>query len=68
MDWCGVRSLGHPALQKQLVRRAAEDELMATADERDALLPQLEEAKWRWRQADKDKAALQTTLTALQEV
>ena len=48
--------------------RAAEEELVATADERDALVPQLEEAKWRARQADKDKADLQGSLQQAQQV
>lgn len=41
---------------------------MAVADERDALAPQLEEAKWRARQADKDKAELQAALKESQAV
>ena len=50
------------------VSRAAEEELVATADERDSLVPQLEEAKWRARQADKDKSDLQVALDAAKQV
>ena len=39
--------------------RAAEDELMAVADEKDKLAPQLEEARWHNRQLEKDVEQMQ---------
>ncbi len=50
------------------VCRVAEAELCAVSEERDGLLPQLEEARWRNRQADKDLAHFQDTAAALQQV
>ncbi len=49
-------------------RRVAEAELCTVAEERDALLPQLEEARWRNRQADKDLAQLREDSERLQQV
>lgn len=46
----------------------AEAELCAVSEERDGLLPQLEEARWRNRQAEKDLAQLKDTAAALQQV
>lgn len=37
--------------------RAAEEELCALGEERDRLAPQVEEARWHARRADKDAAA-----------
>ena len=48
--------------------RAAEDELMAVADEKDKLAPQLEEARWRNRQLEKDVQQLQDTSSATDQV
>ena len=48
--------------------RAAEDELMTVADEKDKLAPQLEEAKWRNRQLEKDMQQLQDTGHAAEQV
>lgn len=48
--------------------RAAEDELMAVADEKDKLAPQLEEARWRNRQLEKDVQQLQDTSNATEQV
>ncbi|KAA6426660.1 MAG: CENPE type kinesin [Trebouxia sp. A1-2] len=47
--------------------RAAEDELMAVADEKDKLAPQLEEARWRNRQLEKDVQQLQETSNATEQ-
>lgn len=38
------------------------------SEERDRLLPQLEEARWRGRQADKEIAALKQAAEAAQQV
>ena len=58
----------HHALTRASVDcRAAEEELMATADERDALIPQMEEAKWHARKADRDRADLQSSFLAAQQ-
>ena len=46
----------------------AEQELSAVSEERDQLLPQLEEARWRTRQAEKDLAALRDASASLQQV
>jgi hypothetical protein len=48
--------------------RAAEEELMAVGDERDKLLPLLEEARWRGRQAEKEAAELRESLATVQKV
>ena len=48
--------------------RAAEDELCAVSEERDKLLPQLEEAKWRSRQTEKELAQLTESSGLLQQV
>ena len=48
--------------------RAAEDELMAVADEKDKLVPQLEEARWRNRQLEKDVQRLQESGGAADQV
>lgn len=47
--------------------RAAEDELCAVSDERDQLQPQLEELRWRNRQADKELAQLKEAAEAAQQ-
>ena len=41
---------------------------MVVAEERDVLLAQLEEAKWRVRQTEKDKLDLQSSLTGVEQV
>ena len=41
---------------------------MTVADEKDKLAPQLEEARWRNRQLEKDTQQLQETSTALEQV
>ena len=51
-----------------LLSRAAEDELMTVADEKDKLAPQLEEARWRNRQLEKDVQQLQDTSNATEQV
>ena len=48
--------------------RAAEEELCSVAEERDRLLPQLEELRWRNRQADRELAQLQEAAEATQQV
>lgn len=48
--------------------RAAEDELMTVADEKDKLAPQLEESRWRNRQLEKDVQRLQTSSASADEV
>lgn len=48
--------------------RAAEEELVSVAEERDALLPQLEEARWHRRQADKELADLNESLASSLQV
>ena len=47
-------------------RRAAEEELCALGDERDRLAPQVEEARWHARRAEKDAAAARAERDALQ--
>lgn len=47
--------------------RTAEDELCAVSDERDQLQPQLEELRWRNRQADKELAQLKEAAEAAQQ-
>ena len=47
-------------------RRAAEEELCAIGDERDRLAPQVEEARWHARRAEKDAAAARAERDALQ--
>ena len=49
-------------------RRAAEEELAAAQGERERMLPQLEEARWRGRQADKEAAQAKEAATAAQQV
>ena len=46
--------------------RAAEEELCAIGDERDRLAPQVEEARWHARRAEKDAAAARAERDALQ--
>lgn len=41
---------------------------MAVAEERDSLLPQLEEARWHRRQADKELADLRESLASSLQV
>ena len=41
---------------------------MAVADEKDKLAPQLEEARWRNRQLEKDVQQLQDTSNATEQV
>ena len=41
---------------------------MAVADEKDKLAPQLEEARWRNRQLEKDVQQLQDTSNAVEQV
>lgn len=48
--------------------RAAEDELMTVADEKDKLAPQLEESRWRSRQLEKDVQRLQESSSAADQV
>ena len=48
--------------------RAAEEELCAVSDERDQLQPQLEELRWRNRQADKELAQLMEAAEVAQQV
>ncbi len=48
--------------------RTVEEELCAVTDERDALQPQLEELRWRNRQADKELAQLKEAAEAAQQV
>lgn len=48
--------------------RAAEEELCSVAEERDRLLPQLEELRWRNRQADRELAQLREAAQATQQV
>ena len=50
------------------VCRAAEDELVGVADEKDTLVPQLEEAKWRARQAEKELEAAREASAATEQV
>ena len=47
--------------------RAAEEELCALGDERDRLAPQVEEARWHARRAEKDAAAARAERDALQQ-
>ena len=51
-----------------LCSRAAEDELMTVADEKDKLAPQLEEARWHNRQLEKDVQQLQETSSGQKQV
>ena len=51
-----------------LCSRAAEDELMTVADEKDKLAPQLEEARWRNRQLEKDVQQLQEASSGREQV
>ena len=46
----------HAAQDHNHQLKAAEDELMSVADERDQLVPMLKEAQWRIRQLEKDLA------------
>jgi hypothetical protein len=48
--------------------RSAEEELMTVAEERDRLLPQLEEARWHRRQAEKELAELRESLASSVQV
>ena len=48
--------------------RAAEDELMTVADEKDKLAPQLEESRWRNRQLEKDVQRLQASSASAEQV
>ena len=48
--------------------RAAEDELMAVADEKDKLAPQLEESRWRNRQLEKDVQRFQVSSATAEQV
>ncbi|KAL0021874.1 hypothetical protein WJX77_010346 [Trebouxia sp. C0004] len=57
---------GHAGLSSR-PERAAEDELMVVADEKDKLAPQLEEARWRNRQLEKDVQQLQDTSNATEQ-
>lgn len=43
-------------------------ELCGVSEERDSLVPQLEEARWRTRQAEKDLQQLKDVSASLQEV
>ena len=68
--WCDGAAAWQRALklvaQTGRACRAAEEELCAIGDERDRLAPQVEEARWHARRAEKDAAAARAERDALQ--
>lgn len=55
-------------MSRGLSCRAAEGELAAVTSERDGLLPQLEEARWRGRQAERAAAEARSAAAEAQQV